>query len=61
MPDEQFAELLNHHNAVHHGNRAVKRQTYGKRWREPKHGAPRCPACHQHSSHCLCETHRLGR
>jgi hypothetical protein len=62
LPNEQFDGLLEHRAAVHHVNRVVKTQSYGKRWKPRPHGKARCPRCHEVICRCgPVDPHRLGR
>lgn len=57
MHDEQYRELEQHHDAVHHANRVRKTQTLGKRSKAQRRfaGVPICSDCRLPIVVCKCQ------
>lgn len=57
LPEEHYAALTEHRDALHHSNRIRKHQTPGKRSPLEKRfsGVPKCPECHLPIPLCKCQ------
>lgn len=57
LPEEHYAAMSHHWDALNYANRVRKHQTLKKRSRLEKRfaGVPRCPECHLPLPLCKCQ------